>query len=164
MKKLSFVISVVFTVACSDRDRVPEGILPKQQMQAVLWDMIRAGEFLEVYVFSRDTAIDKNAKALEWYDNVYRLHRVSKASFEKSYAWYRDHPLVMKEVLDSLSKKQETFSQPPPPVAIDTGSLDQRDSQNKKQLSSPVQDRPLLLADSTRKDRRMLQKEELRLR
>jgi hypothetical protein len=34
------------------------------------------------------------------------LHNTTKAQFEKSYAYYREHPLLMKEMLDSLGKRE----------------------------------------------------------
>lgn len=110
MRKLLFLFLAVSLLACSDGD-IPRDILPKRRMQAVLWDLLRAGEYLDVHVLSRDTTgIDKNAKMQEWYDQVFRLHRVTRAEFQKSYTYYQDHPVLMREVLDSLSKK------PTPPI------------------------------------------------
>ena len=44
----SFLIVTIFFLlyACSDKDKLPEGVLPKQKMREIMWDMIRAGEFL----------------------------------------------------------------------------------------------------------------------
>jgi hypothetical protein len=148
MRKLFFLSAIIFVFACSDADKVPKDILPKQKMQAVLWDMIRAGEFLDIYAF-RDTVTDRNAKALEWYDNIYRLHQVSKTAFQKSYAWYRDHPSLMKEVLDSLSKKQTAPPQPPPVTISD--SVRRADSQKKSPNLLPDNDR--LIRDSLKRKR-----------
>jgi Domain of unknown function (DUF4296) len=133
MRKLAFLFYIaVFVPACSHKNKIPAGILPKEKMEAVLWDLVRAGEFLEGYVFTRDTAIDKAATGVEWYENIYRLHKTNKATFEKSYAYYRDHPALMKEVLDSLNKKQITPSGPPGQKAAGADSTAAGDTQNKK--------------------------------
>ena len=124
----------LFLSACSDHDKVPGDILPKQQMQAVLWDMIRADEFLDGYVFPKNSAIDKKTMAVSWYDSIYKLHRVTRAGFEKSYAWYRQHPAVMKEVLDSLGAKKLPSSVPPGQASSQRDSLARRDSQNKRRI------------------------------
>lgn len=151
MKKLYFLLPV-FLLACSGGNEVPKDILPKKKMQAVLWDMMRAGEFLDAYVFPRDTTgMDKNAKALEWYENIYRLHQVSRAGFEKSYAWYRDHPAVMKEVLDSLSKQQA--NPPPQPLPAVADTTVRRDTQNKARKIPTAGARIMQLNDSIKRMR-----------
>jgi hypothetical protein len=74
-------------------------------MQDVMWDIVRAEEFLNGYVIYRDTSIDKIAEAKKWYDKIYQLHKITKKDFDKSYAYYNGHPDLMKQILDSLSKK-----------------------------------------------------------
>lgn len=74
-------------------------------MQAVLWDIIRAGEYQGSYVFVKDSSVDKLSRSLALFDTVYRLHDITKDDFEKSYDYYREHPVLMKDIMDSLSKK-----------------------------------------------------------
>lgn len=107
MKPL-FLIFTTFILlnACSDKDKLPKDILSKQKMREVMWDMIRAGEFLNNFVLNKDSAIDKVAESQKWYDKIYELHKTNEAEFDKSYAYYKAHPLLMREVLDSLSKRQ----------------------------------------------------------
>jgi hypothetical protein len=69
-----------------------------------MWDIVRAEEFLNSFVVYRDTGIDKAAESQKWYEKVYRIHKISRSDFEKSYAYYKDHDLL-KEVFDSLAKK-----------------------------------------------------------
>lgn len=95
--------------ACSDKDKLPKGVLPVKQMREVMWDMIRAGEYLNIYVLNKDSSVDKVAVSQKWYEKVYQLHRISKTEFDKSYAYYQAHPVLMKEILDSLSKKQVSY-------------------------------------------------------
>ena len=99
-----FLISP-FALSCWDKSELPEGILPRQKMQEVIWDIIRAEEFLNGFIIYRDTSIDKIAESKKWYDKIYQLHKITKKDFDKSYAYYKDHPVLMKQILDSLSKK-----------------------------------------------------------
>jgi hypothetical protein len=133
MKKfLFFVCCIAFIIACSRR-KVPNGILPPPEMQEVLWDLMRTGDFLESYVFSKDSLIDKGDKGAEWYENVFRLHHTTREAFEKSYQYYRERPELMKEVLDSLGKKR--FREP---VALPADSIKGPDTNaGKKALLSP---------------------------
>lgn len=112
MRKLLLIFLIsLFALACSDKNELPDGILPRQKMQDVMWDIIRAEEFLNGFVIYRDTSIDKIAESKKWYDKVYQLHKITKKDFDKSYAYYKDHPVLMKQILDSLSKK--TPANPP---------------------------------------------------
>jgi uncharacterized protein YcfL len=106
MRKLVVVfISSLVLIACSGKKKVPEGVLPVPKMQEVLWDMIKAGEFLNNFVIFKDTTINRASESQKWYDKVYEVHKISKEQFDKSYAFYQAHPEMMKEMLDSLAKK-----------------------------------------------------------
>ena len=109
----SFLIVTIFFLmqACSDKDKLPEGVLPKQKMREIMWDMIRAGEFLQTYVFSKDSTIDKVAEIRNGMIRYIEIHKTNKAAFEKSYAYYKAHPLLMKEMLDSLARRN-VFTRP----------------------------------------------------
>ncbi len=104
--KLRYVLffALCILVSCSNKDKVPKDILPAEKMQAVLWSMINAGEFLNGYVLK--DSVDKIAETSKVYGQVFQIHRISKEQFDKSYLYYRQHPELMKIVLDSLSKKQ----------------------------------------------------------
>jgi hypothetical protein len=104
-KVFFFLFFIILTTACSNRNKLPKDVFPQQKMEAVLWDLVRAREYLEGYGFNRDSTIDSTGKATELYDQVFRIHQVSKEAFEKSYSYYQDHPALMKEMLDSLGKK-----------------------------------------------------------
>lgn len=111
MKKLYWLILyLVFIVACSEQKRAD--VLPQDKMREVMWDMIKAGEFLDGYVFGRDSIKNKAALAAAWNNKVYELHRITKDQFDKSYSYYKDHPALMKGILDSLGKRNA-----PVPVA-----------------------------------------------
>ena len=79
--------------------------MPEEKMQAVLWSMISAGEFLNTYIMNKDS-VDKAAESSKIYGQVFQIHQITKEEFDKSYLYYREHPELMKVILDSLSKKQ----------------------------------------------------------
>lgn len=131
--------------ACSDNDKLPEGVLPKQQMREVMWDIIRAGEFLNGFVINKDSSVNKIAESEKWYAKVYQLHKISKEEFDKSYAYYKDHPALMKEMLDSLAKRQVYVS----PVIRDSTTI--RDSINNPKNSTQRADSVRKSIDTLRK-------------
>ncbi len=149
MKKLLFIILIPIAIACSNKDKLPEDILPRQKMQEVMWDMIRAGEFLNRFVFNRDTSVDNAAESLKWYDKVYRVHNISKSSFEKSYTYYKNHPILLKSILDSLSRKEVPPKKTTPDAKMTNDSV--------QKMVPPVFENKRKINDSLRK-RRILKK------
>lgn len=140
MSKLIFSFSILlFLFSCKDKDELPKGVLPKKKMQEVLWDMVRAGEFLNGFVLYKDTAANKAAISQAWYERIYKLHKITKKDFDNSYAYYQKHPVLMKEMLDSLSKKQVPVKQPVQDSTAKKDSLAARDSIQKK-IIQPLKD------------------------
>ena len=150
MKNFFLIFFTLALFACSNKDKLPDGVLPKQKMQQILWDLIKAGEFLNGFVLYKDSAVNKIAESQKWYDKIYQVHKISKKDFDRSFAYYQDHPLLMKTILDSLSKKQVPFKIP------GQGNLKTIDS-IRKQVVPPVIDTQKKIIDSLRK-RRILKK------
>ncbi|MBC7948723.1 MAG: DUF4296 domain-containing protein [Chitinophagaceae bacterium] len=118
----SCLLLALLIASCSDKEKVPNGVMARAKMQEVLWDMISAGEFLNGYVMTKDS-IDKLAESSKVYAQVFQVHRVTREEFDKSYRYYREHPKEMRVILDSLSKKKST---PVPAVPERPDSLQKR--------------------------------------
>jgi hypothetical protein len=116
---------------CSDKNSVPSGILSREKMVAVLWDMIQADQYSALYLakdsarMSKDSAhlskdsthrakdsthlskdstrINLKMETLRLYEQVFRLHQVSREEFRKSYQYYLDHPAINQVLFDSLT-------------------------------------------------------------
>ncbi|MFC0771865.1 DUF4296 domain-containing protein [Terrimonas alba] len=148
------IFSILF--GCSNKDKLPAGILPRQKMQEIVWDMTRTAEFLNGFVFNKDSSIDKIAESEKWYNKVYQLHKTTKEKFEKSYSYYQAHPDLMRELLDSLSKKTVPIG-PPKPTKDSTILSDSI----KKRIPPPFKnERQNRIIDSIRK--RRIQKKDIK--
>lgn len=174
MRKLFFILLVFpFAFACSDKNEIPKEILPKKKMQEIIWDMTRAEEFLNGFVFYKDTSVDKVAESQKWYNKIYQIHGTTKAQFEKSYTYYQSHPELMKELLDSVSKRKLPIK----PVIRDSiaikdsiakrDSLAKKDSISKKdsliKITIPVKDTTGKISDTLNK-RKFLRRKILKRR
>ena len=112
-----FVVFCMIAAGCSDKS-VPSGILPREKMEIVLWDMIQADQY--AVVLAKDSAAhiaDLKAERLRLYDQVFRLHDVSRDKFRKSYQYYSDHPELSQDLFDSLlvrgnKLRSEEYSHP----------------------------------------------------
>ena len=114
----SFILlSSILILSCrSEKQR--EGILPEKKMRVVLWDMTRADQFLTDFVFSRDTSINKLDESLKMYNRIFAIHQVTKEEFRQSFQYYREHPDLLKSLLDSVSNiNVATVASPVPDTA-----------------------------------------------
>lgn len=98
-----FIVFVTLIAACSSRGNVPKGILPKEKMEDVMWDMLRADEFVKEYMLARDSSLRDTAEYIRMYERVFRLNKTNREQYAGSFEYYRNHPTLMKEILDSLN-------------------------------------------------------------
>jgi hypothetical protein len=107
-------------IGCADKGSVPSGILPLSKMQTVMWDMIQADQYAALSV-AKDSSghINTKTETLKLYEEVFRLHEVSREEFSKSYQYYLDHPEINQQLFDSLISqgtrlRTESYSRPVP--------------------------------------------------
>ena len=122
--------SLFLILACSRKEKIPADILPPQKMQSLLWDMIGAGEYITTFVAVQDS-VDKELESLKLYEEVLRMHNITRDQFKKSFAWYRSQPVLMKTMIDTLSKRATKLAPP---------SMKQKsDSLLKKKIITPIE-------------------------
>jgi Domain of unknown function (DUF4296) len=137
---------VLLIAACSRNDKFPRDVLPEKQMREVMWDMIRTGEFLNGFVTNRDSGVSKTPEIEKWFGKIYQLHKINKEQFDKSYAYYKDHPVMMKNILDTLAKRQVYVK----PVIRDSSALKDTNNSRRHSIYKPVDSLPRAF-DSLRK-------------
>lgn len=93
----------LFISSCSGKEKIPRNLIPQKKMQAVLWDLMRADQFLSDYVLNRDTSLNKSAERLKYYNNIFSIHKISRENFQHSFAYYQAHPALFKMIMDSIS-------------------------------------------------------------
>ena len=105
---LVLLILLIF-LNCSGKNEIPADILSKEKMQEVIWDMIRADEFVTIFILKNDSAINRLAESSQLYDQVFFIHDITKVRFQKSLAFYRNHPDQLKIIIDSLNAKENSL-------------------------------------------------------
>ena len=106
---------------CSDKNSVPSGILPHEKMEALMWDVIQAEQYSSAYLLKDSARIDLKLENLRLYDEVFRLHQVSRDEFRKSYQYYMGRADRAQILFDSLLARgnrlrTESYSRPSRPV------------------------------------------------
>ena len=118
---LAILVSLFFST-CSDKNKIPKGILPQLKMREVMRDMILADEFVTLYIWKNDSAINRLGESVQYYDQIFLIHGIKKEQFQKSLSYYRAHPDFLKTIVDSLNAKMNTSVAPPPlKKRLDTG-------------------------------------------
>jgi hypothetical protein len=96
------VVCWIAGAGCSDKNSVPRGILPRDKMEEVMWDMAQADQYAVLYLSKDSGHIDQKAETLRLYEEVFRLHKITKEEFRKSYHYYLDHPELNQLLFDSV--------------------------------------------------------------
>jgi Domain of unknown function (DUF4296) len=92
----------LFTAGCKSKNAIPGNVLSQKEMQTVLWDMMRADQFLADYVLNKDTSLKKKTESIKLYQQVLAINGVTKEKFERSFTYYKSHPLLLKVIMDSI--------------------------------------------------------------
>jgi hypothetical protein len=96
--------------ACNNHRKVPADVISRQDMIGVLWDMMRADQFVTSFVI-KDTSLNRIQESTRLYNDVFRIHHTDKAQFAKSIKFYKNNPDLFKPILDSLEKRKGRIMQ-----------------------------------------------------
>ena len=103
MSRCILILILFFFNSC--KDAVPSGIIKPNKMQEILWDVFRADALAQQSVKNDSTKIVAEENSMLTL-KVFSIHGITKEQFDKSYAYYSQHPDVMRTVLDSLSAQK----------------------------------------------------------
>jgi hypothetical protein len=95
-------------LSCGSKNAVPRNVLSQKEMKEVMWDMMRADQFLTDYVFSRDSSVSRYLESTKWYGQILAIHNISQEKFRNSFNYYNEHPEQMKVLMDSIAVYPDT--------------------------------------------------------
>lgn len=105
MKKLvTCFLGTVLMMGCGSSTKGK--LLSPDKMQAVMWDVLQADAYSELYV-KKDSAKNFLASSAFLQQKVFDVHHITKNDFYYSYQYYNDRPDEMRIILDSVSVKAE---------------------------------------------------------
>lgn len=100
MRKAVYIYLLFAFASCSQKP-VPEGILAPYEMKKIVYDILKADEYVNNFV-SKDTAVNVKMKRSIIYGQVFTLHNTNMKEFYTSYKYYQEHPDIQKALFDSL--------------------------------------------------------------
>ena len=101
MKLFLTILALIFFTSCTLKNKIPKGILSQIEMRSIIWDLMRADEFVGSYVM-KDSSLDRKMESAKLYEQVFRIHRISQEVFKKSLFFYQSRPDLLKVITDSL--------------------------------------------------------------
>ncbi len=102
--RILFCLLTVFFIACSSKLDVPSGILPFEKMQSVIWDMLRADALVSNQAI-KDTSLNKVTASTNMYQQVFKIHNITKEEFKRSLKYYQSRPDLLQPMFDTLYNK-----------------------------------------------------------
>lgn len=105
-RTITWISFLVIMLSCGSREKEPAGILKPAQMQAVLWDFIRADAFTTEFI-ARDSAKNAVEENLKLQQEIFSIHHISKEDFYRSYDYYKKNSRQMKTIMDSMISQAE---------------------------------------------------------
>lgn len=90
--------------SCGNKNNIPDNVLPPDKMKMVLWDVIKADAIATEWV-KRDSSRNFMEQSAKLQKNIFAIHNISKALFDKSFNFYKSHPAMMSALMDSLTNK-----------------------------------------------------------
>jgi len=106
MKGVFCTIWLFCVLGCSNKQSKFSGILPKEKMQAVMWDIIGADVFTEQFI-KKDSLKNPSVENMQLQNKIFAIHKITKVDFYKSYDYYMGHADQMRIILDSITAKAE---------------------------------------------------------
>lgn len=100
MRKSIFLLFIL-AGSCVQDKKIPEGIIPQNNMRKIMWDMMRADAYVSEFIM-KDSTRNKLQESAILYEQIFKIHAVAPEDFKKSIAFYESRPDLFKIVADSL--------------------------------------------------------------
>jgi hypothetical protein len=108
MMRGSIIVLVAFFISCSTKERVPAGVLAKEEMVRVLTELYVGEEKINRMAVTRDSS-EKVFSLLE--GKIQQKTGIPDSVFKRSMNYYFDHPLEMELIytalVDTLNLKEQ---------------------------------------------------------
>lgn len=100
------LLLLAFAGACKKNNKIPDGILKPDKMQAVLWDVIKADAYTTTFI-KKDSSKNAANENQQLQQEIFAIHKITKADFYNSYEYYKTKPAVFKKLMDSMIAQEE---------------------------------------------------------
>ncbi len=100
----AFIIFPALLLSCGNKNRGK--VLGTEKMQQVMWDVLLADAYTQREL-KKDSSKKELVQNASLQEKIFELNKVSREDFYTSYAYYNDHPDLMRTILDSIGVKAD---------------------------------------------------------
>jgi len=94
----------ILLISCGKKSAVPAQFIQPSKMQLVFWDYLRA-DALTSQLQRSSTSPEALAANVKLQKQVFAIHHVTKEEFYTSLDYYKAHPVLMRNLMDSMVNK-----------------------------------------------------------
>jgi hypothetical protein len=105
-----FLLLVILFASCAKNEKKAD-VLSQTKMRDVMWDMIRADQYV-ADLLSKDSTKNKKDESIKLYEEVFHVHKTTREEFKKSLDYYSSRPDLFRPIIDSLAKRRNDFIRP----------------------------------------------------
>ena len=98
---LSLYLGGLLISAC--QNTVFGGVMTVDDMKVIVWDLMKVDELNNIQSM-KDTSFASKKMNFAYYEQVFKLHQISREDFFLSLKYYESHPPEMKVLIDSLDQ------------------------------------------------------------
>ncbi|MBN9381617.1 MAG: DUF4296 domain-containing protein [Chitinophagaceae bacterium] len=123
MRIVAGLLCILLIAGCSEKDKIPSGVIDKEEMEKILWDMMLADQYAANYIIKDSSKVNVKMETLKLYEEVFRLHKITRDEFRKSFQFYQGRPDITRVMFDSLvargnRARMENYTRPPQPPPV----------------------------------------------
>jgi len=121
MKFLAGILLLfILFLSCSEKEQKKD-ILPEKEMREVMWDMMRADQYVAAFLL-KDSTRNKKAESIKLYEEIFHIHKITREQFKTSFDYYSSQPDLFRPIIDFLAKRKITTApiRPTHPVRKDS--------------------------------------------
>lgn len=111
MKRIGFIIVVIFLFSCNQEAKTPEYVIPSDEMVNIISDIHITDGLLTLNHIRRKLAKD----SINYYDAILNNHGYSRSDFDSSVSFYSrnidEYDKIYEEVLNRLNKMETNIKQ-----------------------------------------------------
>ena len=102
MRIVAGVLCMLLIAGCSEKDKIPSDVIARDEMEKIIWDMMLADQYSSNYLVKDSAKVNVKIETLKLYEDIFRMHKVSRDEFRKSFQFYQGRPDITRTMFDSL--------------------------------------------------------------
>jgi hypothetical protein len=98
------LLMLISFFSCSEKEQKKD-ILPENEMREVMWDMMRADQYVAAFLL-KDSTRTKKDESIRLYEEIFHIHKITREEFKASFDYYSSRPDLFRPIIDSLTKRK----------------------------------------------------------